>query len=430
MTTREGASHAGMSSATMIPAVVLSSHAVGLAAIRALGVMGVPVTAMYYESQDMGFVSKYVKRRVAVPHPERDEHEFLRTVMADADPSSRAVLIPADDATLATVSKHKRILESRYTVACPDADITEKFITKKYTYEIAARIGVRVPKTMVPRSVDDIERCAAEMRFPCLVKPCQSHRYVERFKRKMVKVANLDEMHGEYTRAAAAGIEVMIQELIPGGDAQGANYNSYFWNDEPLVEFTAAKVRLSPPGFGVPRVVVSKDIPEVVDLGRRVLRAMGFYGYSCMEFKKDPRDGAYTLMEVNGRHNRSGALARRCGINFPWIEYQHLTGASLPRPRPAPEGIYWIDEFRDVVETLRCANEERYSVADYIRPYLAPHVFATYSMTDPKPFLKRCGDGMKMAAAELVSRATRGRRRERAAATVTGVSTPTRPSTI
>src|SRR5687768_1463633 len=105
----------------MVPAVVLSSHAVGLAVIRSLGMKGVPVTAMYYENHDMGFVSRYVTKRVAVPHPERDEYAFIRVLMEQADPSSTALLIPADDATLATVSRHKKYLESRYIVACPDA---------------------------------------------------------------------------------------------------------------------------------------------------------------------------------------------------------------------------------------------------------------------------------------------------------------------
>jgi D-aspartate ligase len=417
-----------MSRTEMQPAVVLSSHIVGLGVIRALGTMGVPITAVSYESQDMGFVSKYVKKRIAAPHPERHEQEFVRILMEQADPSCRAVLIPADDATLSTVSKHKAVLESRYVVACPDARVTEQFITKKYTYEIAGRIGVRVPKTMVPRSVADLERCATEIGFPCLVKPCQSHRYVELFKRKLLRVENLDEMRTEYTRSSAAGIEVMIQELIPGADSEGANYNSFFWNDEPLVEFTAAKVRLSPPSFGVPRVVVSKEIPEIKDLGRKVLAAMGFSGYSCVEFKKDARDGRYTLMEVNGRHNRSGLLALRCGINFPWIEYQHRIGGGLRRPDAAPDGIYWIDEFLDVVESVRCASQERFPLVDYVRPYLAPHVLATFSLKDPKPFLKRCSDVTKIAAAALASRAGRGQRRT-AAATAPQIS-PTRPSTV
>lgn len=406
----------------MTPAVVLSSHTAGLAVIRALGMMGVPITAVSYETRDMGCVSKYVTTHVRAPHPERDEEAFLRVLLKHGAPSPRPLLIPADDATLSTVSKHKQSLESRFVVACADAAITEKFITKKYTYQIAGSAGVRIPKTRVPRSVEDVERYAADIEFPCVVKPCQSHRYVELFKRKMAKVNNAHEMVAEYMRADAAGIEVMIQELIPGGDRHGANYNSFYWNGEPLVEFTAAKVRLSPPAFGVPRVVVSKNIPEVVELGRRVLQAIGFSGYSCVEFKRDPRNGAYVLMEVNGRHNRSGLLALRCGINFPWIEYQHLLGGGFQRPQPAPEGIYWIDEFKDIVESIQCARQERFSLRDYVRPYLSPHVFATCSPADPKPFLKRCGDIAKMGGAELASRARDWRRRRRGGA-VTSITT-------
>jgi D-aspartate ligase len=412
----------------MTPAVVLSSDTAGLGVIRALGTMGVPITAVYYERQDTGFVSKYVEKRIAAPHPEREEQEFIRVLLEQPDAACRPVLIPADDGTLSTVSKHKRLLESRYIVACPDADVTERFITKKYTYEIAGTVGVRAPKTTVPRSLTDVERCAAKIEFPCLIKPCQSHRYFELFKQKVAKVSNLDEMRTEYVRSTAAGVEVMIQELIPGGDRQGANYNCYFWNGRPLVEFTAAKVRLGPPAFGVPRVVVSKDIPEIKDLGRRVLAAMGFSGYACVEFKKDVRDGAYTLMEVNGRHNRSGLLALRCGINFPWIEYQHLVNGRFDVPPAAQEGVYWIDEFKDIAKSVRWARQERFSFSEYVRPYFAPHILATGSVKDPKPFLKRCGDVMKTAG-KIVVRSGKDRERTRTAGAAAPISTPRRSST-
>ncbi|MHC4929380.1 MAG: ATP-binding protein, partial [Planctomycetota bacterium] len=82
-------------------------------------------------------------------------------------------------------------------------------------------------------------------------------------------------------------------------------------------------MRLSPPDSGVPSVVISKHIPEVVQAGRKLLKAFDYRGYSCMEFKKDPNDGIYKLMEINARHNRSSLLAVKCGINFPWVEYQH-----------------------------------------------------------------------------------------------------------
>jgi predicted ATP-grasp superfamily ATP-dependent carboligase len=181
----------------------------------------------------------------------------------------------------------------------------------------------------------------------------------------------------------------MLQELIPGDDAQGVNYNSYFWNSEPLVEFTAAKVRNAPPELGSPRVAVSKYIPEVLGPGRMILQAMGFYGYSCIEFKKDTRDGVYKLMEVNGRHNRSGLLAVHCGINFPWIQYQHLVYGELPKTSGYQTGVYWMDIYRDIGFSLKFFRKEGYTLSQYFQPYRHAHVDAILDKLDLKPFIWR-----------------------------------------
>lgn len=392
----------------MIPAIVLSSHNIGLAVIRALGIRGVPVFVMYYDNKDMGYVSKYVKEYVRVPHPGKSEEQFVDALISHADRFGHGILFPADDATLTAVSRHKKALAAHYIVAAVGSEIAEKFLVKKHTYAIAEQINIPVPRTLVPRSLDDLEARRNEIEFPCLIKPCQSHLYVEHFGRKMTKVANYDQLAAAFKEAERIGLEVMVQELIPGDDAKGVNYNSYFWNGLPLAEFTAEKVRLSPPGFGIPRVVVSKDVPEIVESGRRLLNAIGFQGYSCTEFKKDARDNRYKLMEVNGRHNRSALLAVRCGVNFPWIEYNHLAGNGVALFRRPQQGTFWIDEFKDVVDTVHYAREERYSLNEYVRPYMRPHVFATFDRKDLKPFFKRCvtvmGIGLKKAGALLKKR--------------------------
>jgi predicted ATP-grasp superfamily ATP-dependent carboligase len=208
----------------------------------------------------------------------------------------------------------------------------------------------------------------------------------------MVEVANTDQMVSIYRRARNAGLDVMLQEFIPGGDANGVNYNSYFDAGEPLVEFTAEKVRNAPPRFGSPRVAISKVIPEVHEPGRRILKAMKFYGYSCTEFKRDERDGVYKLMEVNGRHNLSSLLAVRCGINFPWLHYRHLVYGERPVASEYQEGVYWVDLIRDVGYSLKCGRQEHYSLGDYLRPYAKPHVFAVLDFKDVRPFAKQCAD--------------------------------------
>jgi D-aspartate ligase len=372
------------------PAIVLGTHTMGLGVIRALGMMDVPVVAVYYDRhKDMGYVSKYVKHKVYAPHPERAENEFLELLVECASRFGGGLLIPVSDETLVAVSRHRDLLARHYVVACTEWDITRRFIDKKHTYALADAVGVATPKTLVPRSLEDVERYGKTIEYPCLVKPCQSHLFFAHFGRKMVPVGNLEQMLAIYQQAVEAGMEVMLQEIIPGEDTHVVNYNSYFWDGQPLAEFTAQHVRKDPPEFGSPCVAISKQIPEVIEPGRRILQAMGFYGYSCTEFKKDPRDGVYKLMEVNGRHNLSTLLAVRCGINFPWLHYKHLVKGELPSAPAYRTGIYWIDITRDASYSIRCLSKHRYSPIQYIQPYLKSHVFAVLDLRDPKPFLKR-----------------------------------------
>ncbi len=373
-----------------IPAIILGSHTMGLAVIRALGGMQVPVVVLVYDEQeDMGHVSRYVTEKITAPHPETHEEHFIELLLKLADRFQGSLLVPTSDETLCAISRHKTLLEEHYLVACTEWSITEQFIDKKRTYALADAIGVPAPKTTVPHSVEDVEAFGRSVEYPCLVKPCKGHLYFERFKKKMVRADTFDQMLAAYREAVDAGFETMLQELIPGNDSQGVNYNSYFWNAQPLVEFTAQKVRNAPPELGSPRVVISKHVPEVLEPGRRILSAMGFHGYSCTEFKKDPRDGVYKLMEVNGRHNRSGMLALHCGINFPWLQYRHLVCGELPSACDFQEKIYWIDIFRDIGFSFKYFRREGYSFFQYIQPYISPHVFAILDIHDPKPFIRR-----------------------------------------
>jgi predicted ATP-grasp superfamily ATP-dependent carboligase len=378
------------------PAVVLSTHNIGLGVIRALGQHGVPVVAIYYQKQDMGYVSRYVKERIPAPHPEKAERKFIDVLIDTAKDYANAVLIPADDPTLVAVSKNKALLENYYIVACEDWKVIKCVIDKKYTYELAESLGVPAPKTIVPQSEADVKEYAVKANYPCLVKPRQSHRYFEVFRRKMLRVETPGELMSAYNQASQAGIEVLLQEYIPGDDSAGANYNSYFWDNKPLVEFTAQKVRISPPQFGVPGVVISKHIPELLTPARKILQALGYNGYSCTEFKKDERDGVYKLMEVNGRHNRSLLLSVKCGINFPLIEYKHRVLGEIPSAVNYKDGIYWIDAAKDISASLQYINKSQFSLVQYIRPYLKPHTFAVLDIKDPKPFVKRCVDILGM----------------------------------
>jgi D-aspartate ligase len=385
----------------MKPAVIIGTHTMGLGVIRALGIMGVPVIALYYKKGDMGFVSKYVRERFQIPHPEADEDRFLEYLISIATRFPGSLLIPVSDESLKIVSRNKPLLQNYYKVACAEWEIVQKLLKKNFTYELAKTIGVPIPRTRIPESMDEVIMFGKDFDYPCLVKPVESHRYYKQFGRKIVKAENFAQLAAAYQEAEQVNLKVILQEWIPGPDSLGVNYNSYFWNGQPVAEFTAQKIRSAPPELGSPCAAVSCEIPAVLDWGRKFLQAVNYYGYSCTEFKFDPRVGDYKLMEVNGRHNLSTLLAVNCGINFPWLHYQHLMDGIVPKQTKFREGYYWVDVECDLLyipKRIFCLKE---SLPQILEPYIHPHISAVYDVRDMKPFFKRYVDFGARVVCEL-----------------------------
>ncbi len=390
------------------PAMVIAGGVAGLAVVRALGSAGVPVIVLYHDVHDVGRASRHAAASIRVPHPEHAEKEFVDNLLAIGPRHAGALLLPTSDEAVKTLGRHKRALERHYAVGCVDWEVSERFIDKRHTYELAERLGVPAPRTVVPGSVDDLEAARDMLQFPCLVKPRESHRYVEVFGRKMVKVHNYGEMLEAFREADDSHLEVLIQEFIPGGDAAGVNYNAYCQDGRPLAACTAQKLRLSPPEMGRPRVLISRHVPEIAEPATALLGEMGVEGFSCTEFKWDRRDATYKLMEINGRPNHSTALSVRCGMNFPAMTYRHLIEGELPSDSRYETGVYWIDEVADVARSVSSRRTERYPLRDYLRPYVRPRVLATFDRRDPAPLAARC-IGIGVRALERVKPGRRSR---------------------
>lgn len=370
-------------------AVVVSAYTMGLGVIRSLGRRGVPVIAVRYDRQDFGHTSRFVTRTVDVPDPVADEESFVASLAALGRELGDAVLIPASDASLVAVARARERLSESYRVACTPWDRARLFLEKQHTYALAAAAGIPVPTTQVVSTEEQLMAIAGDLPYPVLIKPVQSHLFVRRFGVKMLEVADRIELIETYRMVSDGSLQLMVQEFIAGPPSAGANYNCFVVDGVPVAEFTARKVRNSPPTLGSPRVVVSEHLPEVMELGRRVMASLGHEGFACSEFKRNDKNGEWTLMEVNGRHNLSGTLAVQAGIDFPWVEYRYLERGELPGPADFRDGIYWIDLKRDLGASIRFRSEEEFALRDYLRPYLRKHVFGDWDLRDPRPMVSR-----------------------------------------
>lgn len=383
-----------------VPVLVLSGHTIALGVVRSLGRQGVPVHLVSYDRKDMAPCSKYVRSCRILPHPEKQPEEFVAGLLDIGKKTGRAVVFPADDPTLVTLSKYRAELEATFIVPTPDWTITQKVINKDITYALAEQAGVPVPKTLRLQNSDPLPREQLQaFSFPCLIKPVQSHLHYEVFKRKMTVVNDPGQLEAEFLRCRQHGIDVTVQEIIAGPDCCGLNFNSLFYEGRICQGFAAYKVRMTDEGYGIPAAVRSRQmIPDLWQQSEALLKAVGYEGYSCIEYKYDSRDQRYKLMEINGRYNRSSMLSVKAGINFPWLEYQHLVnGRSVTHQDYRPH-VYYIDEFKDFQVNFKKVLAGRLSPAAFFKPYVSKHVFAVFSMRDPKPFLKRAMDGVNLFA--------------------------------
>jgi len=296
----------------------------GLAAVRSLGRAGIRVLALDHRRSALGFRSRYAEA-VVTPDPQ-DEEAFV-SFLAGLD-IERAPVFATHDEPLNAIARAADRLGQRFLFPFPPWQVLARIQTKRGQLETAGGAGVPTPRTAYPTSAGEARATAELIGFPVLVKPSST----EGFKRRFGKQAFRCESAAEVERAFAEAepYEPMVQELIPGGDDELYTLGSYLSRDgEALGLFCGRKLRQTPPGVGTCRVGEALWVEEVVQQGLTLLRALDFHGLSQVEFKRDPRDGAYKLMEVNPRLFQWHGLAAACGVDLPVIAYRDLTGEAV-----------------------------------------------------------------------------------------------------
>jgi predicted ATP-grasp superfamily ATP-dependent carboligase len=100
------------------------------------------------------------------------------------------------------------------------------------------------------------------------------------------------------------------------------------------------------------------DFPEIEELSERFLRAIDYYGLVEVEFKQDPRDGLFKLLDVNARTWGFHSIGIPAGVDFPYLLFADQLGYPLDRRR-AKAGVGWLRGITDLPTVISdlCAHE-------------------------------------------------------------------------
>jgi predicted ATP-grasp superfamily ATP-dependent carboligase len=367
--------------------VVIGGDSQGLGIARSLGRHGIPVCVVDDETS-ISRASRFVRHTVRV----RDlcSESSLLDGLALARGRfglSGWVVYPTRDENVAALAANRDTLSQDFRIPTPGLASIRNVWDKRETYRLAEQLSIPIPRTWFPRSEGDLDAIDAD--GPLVIKPAIKEHFFYTTHVKAWRADSRAELADAFRRAA--GIvndgEVIVQELIPGGGEEQYAYCALFRDDQPAASMTVRRRRQHPSDFGRASTFVETiSLPDLDEPSVNFLRKIGYYGLVELEFKRDPRDGAYKLLDVNARTWGYHTLGRAAGVDFPYLLFQDQLGHHVSEARARP-GVRWIRLATDVPNAVRDISAGRLRTPDYLRTLFSVNTEAVFSLRDPLPGL-------------------------------------------
>jgi D-aspartate ligase len=368
-------------------AIVVGGDFQGLGIVRSLGRRGIPVCVVDDERSISRF-SRYATHAVRVPDL-RDEEATVATLLEVSERLGLGgwVVYPTREETVAALSRHRERLVEHLRVPTPPWDVVRWAWDKRKTYERAAALEIPVPRTWYPRTVEELEAIDGDP--PFALKPAIKEHFIYATGDKAWRADTRAELAARFAEAAEVvpDGEVMVQELVPGDGRHQFAYCAFFRDGDAVGRMVVRRRRQHPPEFGrASTFVETVEEPELVELSERFLSAIGYYGLVEVEYKHDPRDGRFKLLDVNARTWGYHSLGQKAGVDFPYLLYAD----QVSRPQDAcrsREGVRWVRLATDLPTGIVEIVRGRLRLSDYLRSLRRANTEAVFSRDDPLPGL-------------------------------------------
>lgn len=375
------------------PAVVLGLGQNGLATVRSLGRLGIPVIGIDRNVKQMTARTRYCQK-IQLSGP--IDGEELISVLVDLGKRlpQRGVLFPSGDGALYNLSENRERLEAYYHFSFPAKEIVKLTLDKKKFYRFAAEHDIAIPISYFPEGVDDCRRIAEAIVYPCLIKPYQpSLGWRQHFPdHKLFRVNDAAELLRCYENVFKVCPDLIVQEIIPGRESNLSFSLTYFdSNGRPLGMFTGRKIRQYPPNFGTSSLAESHLDEDIAEKTIAILTGMRYTGYGSIEFKWDPRTCEFKAIEVTARTWFPHGIATACGLNLLQMAYCDLVGLPVPADDGFAEGVKWIHEDRDLRSALQQMRSGDLGVGEWLKSYRGRRTYALAALDDPGPAMNFLG---------------------------------------
>ncbi len=372
-----------------VGAIVIGGDYQGLGIVRSLGRQGIPVCVVDDElsiSRYSRYCTKFVK--LANLHDERTAVDSLLDLGKRLQLQGW-VLYPTREELVAALSRNRAELSELFRVPTPDWESVKWAWDKRNTYRLAQELDIPTPIThYCLENLDQLDQLHS-LRAPFAIKPAIKEHFFYATKAKAWLANSHAELRTLFQKASehAPCEEIMVQELIPGGGSQQFSYCAFFRDGEAVGKMVVRRRRQHPLQFGrASTYVETVDVPILEELSERFLREIGYYGLVELEYKLDPRDSQYKLLDVNARTWGYHSLGAEAGVDFSYMLYADQIGLPVSACKGRP-GVGWVRTTTDLPAAFMGILSGDTSLRSYLRSLRRCTAEGVFSLSDPLPGL-------------------------------------------
>jgi len=306
-------------------AVIIVLSAGSLAVVRALGTQRIPLIIIERkENQNRCDLKTKYGKKIFVDNI--IGQNLINALTKLANNNQKMILFPVMDALVSYLSQHRNELPSNVILPFPSHNIIKLLMDKSLFKEFAEQHRFPIPKTLVVKNYEEVEKAIECLQFPVILKT-KVKMYIKGIAKAYI-LKNKNELISLYKEISPFCKTYILQEFIPGGDDQVYFCMQYISQEGKLLaSFTGRKIRQWRPLCGGTATCEPAYAPELHELTYEIFKKANFGGIGSIEYKKDPRDGKYYIIEPTvSRVDYQEGVAIANGVNIPYIAYCDILG--------------------------------------------------------------------------------------------------------
>jgi predicted ATP-grasp superfamily ATP-dependent carboligase/cellulose synthase/poly-beta-1,6-N-acetylglucosamine synthase-like glycosyltransferase len=370
-------------------AIIMSLSPTGLALARSLAPRGVTCWGVDAGRNEIGHRSRWVAHDPTFSYLEAGPELLERLLLFGETRLNPPVIYLAGDAYIDfTAEHHEELREHFILMDSVRPEGCSLLLNKQASYSRFLQLGIRMPSTLFPKTREDAECAAAELCYPAIVKPARGRGLSRQLLgERTVEVGDGSELLSRWQQIQDRGGEAVLQEVVPGPETNLFVAGLYIGEGNQVRSlFTARKYRQYPPTYGSGTYMESCWSDEIAELSADLVTRIAYRGICGIEYKWDPRDEEWKLLEMTPRPTLWYSLPPAAGVDIVWDAHCDLTG----NPNPVHVGtqddrMRWQLPIRDFLSARHLRKRRELGALEFLRTAVDPRKkrYGDLELADP-----------------------------------------------